>query len=147
MQVSYIISKLLNLGIELFNISVELRSGPVQLLDLVFQKIIEGILFSLEGSDLAFIVGFRGFELLFFGLVFDVAVFEFLFVSNCNVSVLINLSFQFGFAINDFVFFIVSHLISFDNKILHLPSSVINYLLQLINLMVEQIELVLVSIF
>ena len=147
MQVSYIISKLLNLGIELFNISVELRSGPVQLLDLVFEKIIEGILFSLEGFDLAFIVGFRGFELLFFGLVFDVAVFEFLFVSNFNVSVLINLSFQFGFAINDFVFFIVSHLISFDNKILHLPSSVINYLLQLINLMVEQIELVLVSIF
>ena len=117
------------------------------MVDLVFQKIIEGILFSLEGFDLAFIVGFRGFELLFFGLVFDVAVFEFLFVSNCNVSVLINLSFQFGFAINDFVFFIVSHLISFDNKILHLPSSVIDDLLQLINLTIEQIELVLVSIF
>jgi hypothetical protein len=96
---------------------------------------------------LTFVVGFGGFELLFFSLVFNVAVFELLFIPDCEVLVFVNLGLQLCLAIDDLVLLVVSHLVSFHGKVLHLSSSVINDFLELVDLSVQQVRLILMGIF
>lgn len=146
MQVGHIVLKFLDSGIELFDISNELRPGSVQLVSLALQKAVQGILFGSKCSDLAFVVGFCGFEFFFFGLVLNVTVFKFFFIPDDEVLILVDLSFEFSLAVDNFIFFIVSHLVSFNSEIFHLSGSVVNNFLKFIDFSIEEIKLILVGI-
>lgn len=124
-------------GIEFLDFSSEFGPGPVQLYSLVLQEVVESIFFESECTNLAFIVGFGGFEFFLLGLVLDVAVFKFFFVSDDEVLILMDLSFKFGLAVDDLIFLIISHLVSFDGEMLHLSGPVVDDFLELADFSIE----------
>ena len=86
---------------------------------------------------MAFVVGFGGFEFFLLSLILDVAVFKFFFVSDDEVLILVNLGFKFGLAVDNLIFLIVPHLISFDSEILHLSGPIVDDFLELVNFSIE----------
>jgi hypothetical protein len=96
---------------------------------------------------LTFQCGSGKFQFLLFGPVLVITVLKFLFVPCDEILVFIQLGFELGFAIDDFIFFVVSHLVSLDYKLLHFPCTVVNNLLKFVDLSVQQVQLVLMGIF
>ncbi len=105
-----------------------------KLLNLFIQQIIEILSFNHQGLDLAFHRGPGQLQFFFFGSVLIITVLKFLFVPCDKILVLVQLSFEFGFAVDYFVLFIVSHLVSLDYKFLHLAGSVVDNLLEFVDL-------------
>ena len=126
---------------------LKLFSCPQKFIGLLIQQIVDIISLQHQGLDLTLQCCTGQLQFLLFGSVFIIAVFQFLFISYCKVFVLVQLIFKFGLAVDDFVFFVVSHLVSFNHELLHFPSSVVDDLLQLIDFAIEQIELILVRAF
>lgn len=62
---------------------------------------------------------------------------KFLLIPDDEIFIFIQLGFEFGFTVDDLVFLIVSHLISFNNKVFHFTGSVVDDLLKFIDLSVE----------
>ncbi len=146
MQVYHIVLKFLDCGIELFDISNELRSGSVQLVSLALQKAVKSIFFESKCPNLTFVVSFCGFEFFFFGLVLNVTVFKFFLIPDDEVLIFMDLSFEFSLTVDNFIFFVISHLVSFDCEIFHLSGSVVNNFLKFIDFSIEEIKLILVGI-
>jgi hypothetical protein len=127
----------LNDQVKFFYFTSEFGSGSVQLYSLVLQEAVKSIFFRSECSYLAFVVGFGSFKFFLLSLVLNVAILEFFFVPNDKVFILMNLSFKFGLAIDNLIFLIISHLVSFNGEILHFSGSVVDNLLQFADLSIE----------
>ncbi len=64
-------------------------------------------------------------------------MFKFLFVPSNKIFVLVQLGFEFGFAIDYLVLFVISHLVSLNYKYLHFVGSVVNNLLEFFYLAIK----------